>query len=194
MRMRISLQHKPLLSKLSESEAATHMRRASALIIAKIAAQEAELFEQSKSPSGASWAPLKDSTLELSKKQAMRLVGGKKAGAYIKRRGDLLIAVAKRRIPGKQRTARVRRTEKSKILVDTGLLRASVISQVAGAGAVRKITKTHIDFGTRIAYANDHQFGVPERNLPARPFLGLSAETRRAIEDIYIKAIRLITG
>lgn len=36
--------------------------------------------------------------------------------------------------------------------------------------------------GTNLGYAADHQFGVEERKLPARPFLGLWPEHRGAIE------------
>jgi len=39
------------------------------------------------------------------------------------------------------------------------------------------------------AYAATHQFGAPERNIPARPFLGLSPGDQAEILDILAEAI-----
>lgn len=39
--------------------------------------------------------------------------------------------------------------------------------------------------GTNVVYAATHHFGDPERGIPARPFLGVSADTR----DVVIDAI-----
>ena len=39
-------------------------------------------------------------------------------------------------------------------------------------------------FGSPEVYAGTHQFGRAESNIPARPFLGLSAEDEAAIADI----------
>lgn len=41
-----------------------------------------------------------------------------------------------------------------------------------------------VSWGTDRVYGAAHQFGRAEKNIPARPFLGLSAEDRRTIIDI----------
>ena len=41
--------------------------------------------------------------------------------------------------------------------------------------------------GTNLVYAATHQFGDPERNIPARPFLGASGEDNRFIVDTLIR-------
>ncbi len=39
-------------------------------------------------------------------------------------------------------------------------------------------------FGTPMIYGATHQFGDPKRNIPARPFLGISQDDRGEIFDI----------
>ena len=41
--------------------------------------------------------------------------------------------------------------------------------------------------GTNLVYAATHQFGDPERNILARPFLGASGEDNRFIVDTLIR-------
>ncbi len=38
-------------------------------------------------------------------------------------------------------------------------------------------------YGSSMVYAGVHQFGWPERNIPARPYLGIGSRERRGIED-----------
>lgn len=129
-------------------------------------------FTQQSGPNGEAWPPLSALTLEISAGKA-----------------------AARIASGEQKTARVRRTGGSKILMDSGLLRRSVTT--GGPGSVRRQSKTTIDIGTRVPYAARHQFGgefptTPRQrgylsyllgrrftagtiHTPARPFLGIGA-------------------
>ena len=43
--------------------------------------------------------------------------------------------------------------------------------------------------GTNLVYAATHQFGDPERIIPARPFLGVSDEDNRFIVDTLVRHI-----
>jgi phage virion morphogenesis protein len=66
-----------------------------------------------------------------------------------------------------------------------GGLFASITSQVDGAT---------LRVGTNKAYAATHQFGDAGRNIPARPFLGVSAEDLRDIRETIEGHIRRVTG
>ena len=41
--------------------------------------------------------------------------------------------------------------------------------------------------GTNVVYAATHHFGDPERGIPARPFLGLSRDTRDVVVDAIVE-------
>jgi phage virion morphogenesis protein len=45
-------------------------------------------------------------------------------------------------------------------------------------------------FGTNLIYGATHQFGDPRRNIPERPFLGVSDDDRDAILDIIREHIQ----
>jgi phage gpG-like protein len=87
------------------------------------------------------WAPLKESTLRR------------------RRRG-------KARYKGQM----VQDGRSVQILVDTGQLRGSIIS-ASHPDSYRQKGRWFVEVGTRRRYAWAHQAGVPERNLPARPFM-----------------------
>jgi phage gpG-like protein len=139
-------------------------------------------------PDGARWQPLSPNTLRRSVQQAIRKVGGRAARPIVRTtaRGGLIVR-ARHPQPGFQRTARVRRTRQSKILVDTGRLRNSVVAIAASADAVRQRNRLTLIWGTRVPYARAHQFGNPSRNLPARPFLGVS-------QPAYQRLVRELNG
>ncbi|MDQ5911207.1 MAG: hypothetical protein QG599_3304 [Pseudomonadota bacterium] len=64
---------------------------------------------------------------------------------------------------------------KNKILTLRGYLRGTLDYQV---------TPQALLVGTpNQTYAATHQFGAPNRNIPARPFLGISAHDRQTIDD-----------
>lgn len=46
------------------------------------------------------------------------------------------------------------------------------------------VTNNTLRFGTDREYGATHQFGAPERGIPARPFLGISDGDRTVILDI----------
>lgn len=74
--------------------------------------------------------------------------------------------------PLKPKTLRRKRTQK--ILTESRRLRDSIVWQLEGAG--------ELAVGTNVIYAATHQFGRGE--IPARPFLGLSAADRDEIVEI----------
>ena len=71
-----------------------------------------------------------------------------------------------------------------KTLIDTGRLRQSITSRVESDG---------LRVGTNVAYAAQHQFGefggIGARELPARPFLGLSDDDEEAIGVVIERRI-----
>ena len=61
-------------------------------------------------------------------------------------------------------------------LVFEGMLRHSLTSEVQdGAWSVL--------VGAAMEYAAVHQFGWPKKNIPARPYLGVSPDDKKAIEN-----------
>ena len=83
------------------------------------------------------------------------------------------------------RLERVRARKKSghvpvRILQRSGALVRSILADWSPAQAVA---------GANLVYAATHQFGDPERNIPARPFLGASGEDNRFIVDTLIRHI-----
>jgi phage virion morphogenesis protein len=66
-------------------------------------------------------------------------------------------------------------TSSRSILVGEGLLRDSLTSKVQG-GAWSVLV------GATMEYAAVHQFGWPKKNIPPRPYLGVSPEDAKAIE------------
>ena len=64
------------------------------------------------------------------------------------------------------------------LLINEGHLQNSIAWQLAG---------DTVRIGSPLEYAATHQFGAPERNLPARPFLDVALEDsddRQQLEDI----------
>jgi phage gpG-like protein len=167
---------------LSSGAVAEFFRRARVVL----AQDHAERFERSVAPDGTPWQPLSPRTLRKSVQQAIRKVGGRAARPIVRTtaRGGLIVR-ARNPQSGFQRTATVRRTKQSKILVDTGRLRNSVVAIAASADAVRTQDQLTLIWGTRVPYARVHQQGDPSRNLPARPFLGVSpAAYRRLVREL----------
>jgi phage gpG-like protein len=164
---------------LSSSAVAEFFRRARVVL----AQDHAERFERSVAPDGSPWQPLSPRTLRKSVQQAIRKVGGRAARPVVRRtRTGGLIVRALSPQAGFQRTAAVRRTRASKILVDTGRLKQSVVALAASADAVRTHDQLTLVWGTRVPYARQHQQGDPSRNLPARPFLGVSKQAEQRLQ------------
>ncbi|MCC5636313.1 phage virion morphogenesis protein [Nostoc sp. CHAB 5844] len=74
-----------------------------------------------------------------------------------------------------------KRKRGTKILTESGRLRASITYRADDKQVV---------LGTNTRYARAHQLGYPKRNLPARPFLGASAEDERELGEILLSYIK----
>ncbi len=68
-----------------------------------------------------------------------------------------------------------------KALIASGMLMETLRYQTAA---------DRLEFGTDRIYGATHQFGRPEANIPARPFLGVSREDEAEIEAIIAEHIR----
>jgi phage virion morphogenesis protein len=73
--------------------------------------------------------------------------------------------------------ARKKRNQ-DKTLVLYGYL-SSLLRYQVGAGGTR------LELGTDRVYGATHQFGDPKRNIPARPYLGLTDDDRRMILEVF---------
>lgn len=73
--------------------------------------------------------------------------------------------------------AKVKKDVAPRILQTTNTLFKSINAEV---------TAHAIIVGTDVKYAAAHQFGVPERNLPRRAFLGVSDSDRTAIHQLLV--------
>lgn len=169
-----------------------------------IAREQNRHFTSQSAPDGTPWKPLSDLTLALSKGEAKQ-----KTLDYAQSPYALARQAQNGGKRGRQKKATVRRTDKSKILMDTGALRASV--SVDGAtGAIREITPSKLRFGTNMRQAALQQFGgtldvtdkmrgaiygktgvwiVAETlTIPARPFLGTSDQCKGEL----VKAARYV--
>ncbi|RCJ20144.1 hypothetical protein A6S26_05330 [Nostoc sp. ATCC 43529] len=74
-----------------------------------------------------------------------------------------------------------KRKRGTKILTESGRLRASITYRADG---------TQVVVGCNVKYARAHQYGYPKRNLPARPFLGASAEDEQELGEILLSYIK----
>jgi len=177
---------------LSSSAVAEFFRRARVVL----AQDHAERFEKSIAPDGSLWQSLSPRTLRKSVQQAIRKVGGRAARPVVRRiRTGGLVVRAMSPQAGFQRTATVRRTRASKILVDTGRLKQSVVALAASADAVRTHDQLTLVWGTRVPYAQQHQQGDSSRNLPARPFLGVSKQAEQRLRTELQRIIaRYVSG
>lgn len=190
MRVRMSYRMQtPALDRLANAPALFQRfaQRAMAVVSQDIAAR----FQTSTAPDGRAWAPLSPRTLSKAVQDAKRKVGGRAAQPIVTQtRGGTTVVKARKPQPGYQRTARVRRTARSRILVDTGRLKASLVS-MAGRGDAIRITdarRLRIVWGTRVPYARYHQYGAPR--IPARPFLPLSRAARTRLRQLLQQEVR----
>lgn len=67
------------------------------------------------------------------------------------------------------------------LLVGEGHMRDSIQHQIYGTR-----DDLVVSVGVHVKQAATHQFGDPSRGIPARPYLGLSADNRAAIEALII--------
>lgn len=78
---------------------------------------------------------------------------------------------------GGDQTAERKKKNADKILVLDSYLKDLLRYQVSEGG-------TALDLGTDRVYGDTHQFGDPDRNIPARPFLGLSDQDKAEVLEI----------
>jgi phage virion morphogenesis protein len=80
-----------------------------------------------------------------------------------------------------------KRRNKDKILVLDSYLKDLLRYQIEAGGQVLR-------FGTDRIYGATHQFGDDKRNIPARPFLGISEGDRRMVVDVLNKYLARAMG
>ncbi len=116
-------------------------------------------FEDSVAPDGSAWAPLSEATLI---GRARRASGGH---------------LTDRRYNKEQRWTKSAAMAYAfaKPLIDRGHLMGTLNYQA---------TAREVRIGTPLIYGATHQFGDPRRNIPARPFLGLSSSDEQDLLDI----------
>lgn len=125
-----------------------------------------ERFRTSTAPDGTPWESLSETTLHTrALSRGRRIKSGKNQGRYTKK-AALAYAFAQP-------------------LIDRGNL-MGLLNYQAGPRDVR--------IGTPLIYGATHQFGAPERNIPARPFLGLSSEDETELLDILQDHLRRALG
>lgn len=67
------------------------------------------------------------------------------------------------------------------LLMDTGTLERSIDKSIEGDLLI---------VGTNLEYGGTHQYGDADRNIPARPYLGISTENDKEIADAIISWIQ----
>ncbi len=122
-----------------------------------------ERFDREEAPDGTSWEPLSEATLR------RKMLKGVKRGKGKKRRRLTTRA-------GNTKAGAIKRLAQASILVESGDLRDTLRYHA---------TADSLEFGTDRKYGATHQFGDDEdRNIPARPYLGLSDADRAEIVAI----------
>jgi phage virion morphogenesis protein len=116
-------------------------------------------FEDSVAPDGTPWKKLSEATLI---GRAKRVSGGHLTDRRFnqERRWTKKAAMA---------------YAFAKPLIDRGALMGTLNYQAG---------KTQVRIGTPLIYGATHQFGNPQKNIPARPFLGLSPSDEQELLDI----------
>lgn len=116
-------------------------------------------FDAQRGPDGVPWEPLSDATLRRT------MLGGVKRGKGQQRR-----ALTKR--GGGTKAGAIRKLAGKEILVESGDLRDTLRYRASARS---------LEFGTDRKYGATHQFGDPDRHIPARPFLGINDADRAEI-------------
>jgi phage virion morphogenesis protein len=120
-----------------------------------------ERFDKEQAPDGTPWEPLADSTLRRKMLKGVRRGKGQKRKTLTTSQGT--------------KAGAINALARGKIMVERGDLRDLLRYQASGAG---------LQLGTDRIYGATHQFGDPARNIPARPFLGLSDQDQVEIMAI----------
>jgi phage virion morphogenesis protein len=79
------------------------------------------------------------------------------------------------------------RHENQELLFNEGNLDDSItfepVVDFAGFG------NSYVEVGSNLRYAASHQYGDPDRNIPARTYLGLGAENTRELDEMVTEYI-----
>lgn len=160
----------PVLARLEEiARQVDNMRPAYAAIGEALAESTKQRFSNSTGPDGKRWAPNAPATV-LAKL-------GEISGAYTK----------KGRLSKKGAAA----VMSKRPLVDSGMLQDTITWQ---ADATSVEIGTNRFAGEWAGGAAVHQFGSRDGSIPARPFLGLSADDERTVLDILSEHLRQATS
>lgn len=119
-------------------------------------------YDKEQAPDGTPWEPLAESTMRRKMLKGVRRGKGESRKRLTTRRGNT-------------RAGAINALARSKTLVESGDLRDLLRYQVTGSS---------LEFGTDRVYGATHQFGGPERGIPARPFLGLSEQDQGEVLTI----------
>lgn len=116
-------------------------------------------FETEQAPDGTPWEPLSDATIR------RKMLKGVRRGKGQKRKSLTTIQ-------GNTKIGAIRTLAAMKILVESGNLRDTLRYQASWDS---------LKFGSDRIYAASMQFGDDDRNIPSRPFLGLSDEDKHEV-------------
>lgn len=166
----------PVLARLEEiARQVDNMRPAYAAIGEALAESTKQRFSNSTGPDGKRWAPNAPATV-LAKL-------GEISGAYTK----------KGRLSKKGAAA----VMSQRPLVDSGILQDTITWQADSTGVeigTNRFSNDDPEGGGWTGGAAVHQFGSKNGKIPARPFLGLSADDERTVLDILSEHLRQATG
>ncbi|MDR1934207.1 MAG: phage virion morphogenesis protein [Candidatus Accumulibacter sp.] len=161
-----------VLKRIADSFTPAGMRGAMAEIGEELAESTRKRFATSTGPDGSPWEPLKEGTV-LARYQKMIDDFGQ---GNFKKDGSL-----SRR--GEGRAAKAAAAAKTP-LVDTGALSRSINFQITDGGAGVEIGPNRTFDESKGVGPEVHQFGTRNGRIPARPFLGLSANDKTTVLDI----------
>lgn len=185
----VRLDSAPVLARLSEiARRVNDLSPAMKSIGERIAESTRERFASSTGPDGQKWKPLAPATVLA---RLMEMSGHFAAYTNLKTRKEGRVRVGDKKgyfdksgqVAGKGALA----LANMRPLVDTGALQDTIRYQLTPGGK-------GVEIGTN-RFSNDadggweggaavHQFGSRDGNIPARPFLGLSASDERGVLDI----------
>jgi phage gpG-like protein len=187
-----------VLQRLAAQFQPREMRGALLKIGERLKTSTTERFASATDPEGRPWEPLASDTMAARYQKMMREMQTKRA--YRKKDGSL-------NKHGAAQMAKIQAAS-DKPLVATGLLSRSIRYQLmpGGAGVViganRQYAATH-QFGSTIRAKSKKALAIPIADgslrlvksvtIPARPFLGLSADDKRTVLDILREQLAKIS-
>ncbi len=71
------------------------------------------------------------------------------------------------------------------------ILSGDLLNSIYGSHTAKSV---RVQAKTVVQYANTHQFGNSDKNIPARPFVGLSDENREELREAGIDYLKSVLG